>query len=52
MKIFKKIKFIDWHSKGNAIIAGSSDNSIYMWNANNGQYMQSFYGHELPLTAG
>lgn len=23
-----------------------------MWNGNNGQYMQSFYGHEKALTAG
>ena len=32
----EEIRFIDWHVKGNAILAGSSDTSIWLWNANNG----------------
>ena len=31
-----EIRFIDWHSKGNVIVAGSADNTAWMWNAANG----------------
>lgn len=47
-----EIRFLEWHQKGNALIAGSADNSLWMWNANTGEFMNSFYGHEAALTDG
>ncbi len=43
---------MDWHQKGNALLAGSSDGTLWLWNANNGDYLASFAGHDGPLTCG
>ncbi|EGR31921.1 hypothetical protein IMG5_099490 [Ichthyophthirius multifiliis] len=47
-----EIRFLNWHPKGNVVIAGSADNSVWMWNAISGQYMSTFTGHQQPLTCG
>lgn len=46
------IKFIEWHSKGSAVVAGSADNSVWLWNGSNGTYFNSFQGHLGPVTCG
>ncbi len=30
------ITFMNWHSKGDVMVAGSSDASVWMWNAASG----------------
>ena len=46
------LKFIEWHSKGTAIVAGSSDKSIWVWNGNNGTFVNVFQGHLGAVTCG
>lgn len=44
---------MEWHKKANVLVAGSSDNSCWMWNVNKGgEVMASFFGHEEKLTCG
>ncbi len=33
-------------------MAGSADNSLWLWNATNGQFYASFYGHDKGVTCG
>lgn len=35
------IEWLQWHPKGNVVLAGSSDFTTWMWNAANGQCMQA-----------
>ena len=35
-KTGEDITFMNWHSKGDVIVAGSSDASVWMWNAASG----------------
>ena len=43
------ITFISWHSKGDVILAGSSDASVWMWNAISGACMAVLSGsHTRP----
>jgi len=57
------IEWCEWHSKGNAIVAGSRDGTCWMWLTNNtvanpnatvgaGQCVQVFAGHDGAVTAG
>jgi ribosome assembly protein SQT1 len=46
------IEWAEWHSKGNAIIAGSRDGTAWMWLSHNGQCVQVFAGHDGGLTNG
>ena len=48
----EEIEWACWHSKGNAVIAGSRDGTIWMWLAHNGQCLQVFAGHEGCVSAG
>ena len=41
---------LDWHSKGNALVTGSADGSIWLWNCNNGENLGVFNGHERAVT--
>lgn len=43
---------MDWHKKGNALVAGSADNTVWLWNANNGEFMHIFQGHSAAVTCG
>lgn len=38
------IEWAKWHSRGNAVIAGSKDGTVWLWLAHNGQCMQVFTG--------
>ena len=40
------LNFTEWHPKGNAILAGGKDFNIWMFNGNNGDYVNCFSGHE------
>ena len=46
------ISFLAWHPRGPVLLAGSEDNSVYMWNASKGQFMMAFIGHEKSVTCG
>lgn len=46
------VDWIDWHPRGNCIIAGSKDATTWMWWATNGKVMQVFAGHGDEVTAG
>lgn len=41
----EEIEWIDWHPKGDIILAGSSDYSSWMWNARTGVCMQVECSH-------
>ena len=38
------IEWAEWHSKGNAVLAGSKDGTVWMWMAHNGQCVHVFAG--------
>jgi len=39
------LNFMEWHPKGNVIITGGKDKLIWMFNAQNGQFMNCLQGH-------
>lgn len=45
-------QWIMWHPKGNLILAGSEDSSIWMWNADKAACLNVFVGHESSVTCG
>ncbi|KAG2219391.1 hypothetical protein INT45_010967 [Circinella minor] len=47
-----EIVWIDWHPKGNIVLAGASDSTIWMWAMPSGKFMNIFNGHIGPVTAG
>ncbi|RKO87112.1 WD40-repeat-containing domain protein [Blyttiomyces helicus] len=47
-----EINWIDWHPKGNVLIAGSEDSSVWMWQVPSGDCMQVFSGHIDSVTCG
>jgi angio-associated migratory cell protein len=46
------VEWATWHSKGNAVLAGSKDGTIWMWLANTGQCVQVFAGHDGGVSCG
>ena len=34
-----EVTFFDWHPKGNVIVCGSKDNSVWMFNGMNGDFI-------------
>lgn len=40
------INFVDWHPKGNAVICGGKDMTIYLLNGATGDFLACFSGHE------
>jgi angio-associated migratory cell protein len=46
------VEWATWHSKGNAVLAGSKDGTVWMWLANTGQCVQVFAGHDGGVTCG
>ncbi len=46
------IEWATWHSRGNAILAGSKDGTAWMWLAHNGQCMQVLAGHDGTVACG
>jgi WD40 repeat protein len=39
------LNYMEWHPKGNVIITGGKDKLIWMFNAQNGQFMNCLQGH-------
>ncbi|KAJ2607099.1 60S ribosomal subunit assembly or modification protein, partial [Coemansia sp. RSA 1694] len=46
------VAFIDWHPKGNVLLAGAHDASLWMWTLPSGACMRVFAGHSAPVTCG
>lgn len=47
-----EIVWIDWHPRGNVLVAGTDDGSLWMWSLPAGNFMQVFRGHSAPATCG
>ncbi|KAJ1945477.1 60S ribosomal subunit assembly or modification protein, partial [Linderina macrospora] len=47
-----EIQWINWHPKGNVLLAGANDTSMWMWSLPNGDFMNVFNGHSAPVTCG
>ncbi|KAJ2871456.1 60S ribosomal subunit assembly or modification protein [Coemansia aciculifera] len=47
-----EIQFVDWHPKGNVLLAGAQDASLWMWSLPTGDFMHVFAGHSAPVTCG
>lgn len=46
------VNWLNWHPKGNVVLAGSADQSAWMWLATSGTVMQVFHGHADSVTCG
>ena len=46
------VEWMDWHPKGNLLLAGSKDTTIWMWLAATGDCIKVFTGHEDGVTCG
>ncbi|KAJ1848145.1 60S ribosomal subunit assembly or modification protein [Coemansia sp. RSA 2703] len=47
-----EIQWINWHPKGNVLLAGANDASMWMWSLPTGDFMNVFNGHGAPVTCG
>ncbi|KAJ1664113.1 60S ribosomal subunit assembly or modification protein [Coemansia sp. RSA 1813] len=48
-----EVQWVEWHPKGNVLLAGGSgDGSMWMWSLPNGDFMNVFNGHSVPVTCG
>ncbi|KAJ2777153.1 60S ribosomal subunit assembly or modification protein [Coemansia interrupta] len=47
-----EIQWINWHPKGNVLLAGAQDASLWMWSLPTGDFMNVFNGHGAPVTCG
>ena len=48
----ESIDWLTWHPKGDVVLAGSSDFTVWMWNAQTGDFMMTFSGHAGPVSCG
>ena len=46
------ITWVQWHTKGDVVLAGSSDMSIWMWSVPTGNCMTVFSGHSGSVSCG
>jgi len=46
------IEWAQWHHKGNAVLGGSGDGTVWMWLAHDGSCVQVFAGHEGGVQSG
>lgn len=49
---YEVAQWIRWHPRGHVVLAGSEDSSIWMWNADNCAFMNTFLGHSGSVTCG
>jgi len=47
-----EVMFLRWHPKGNALLAGSNDSTLWLWQLPSGNIMQVFAGHSGPVNCG
>jgi WD40 repeat protein len=48
----QEVEWVCWHKKGNVVLAGSGDGTVWMWLATTGECMHVFAGHEDGVTCG
>ncbi|KAJ8331878.1 60S ribosomal subunit assembly or modification protein [Batrachochytrium dendrobatidis] len=47
-----EINWLNWHPKGNVILVGGDDGSVWMWRIPSGKCMSVMYGHSGSVTCG
>ncbi|KAG6908550.1 hypothetical protein DXG01_004183 [Tephrocybe rancida] len=47
-----EVMFLKWHPKGNVLLAGSNDSTVWLWQLPSGNTMQVFAGHTGPVNCG
>ncbi|TRM64677.1 WD40-repeat-containing domain protein [Schizophyllum amplum] len=47
-----EVMFLRWHPKGNVLLAGSNDTTLWLWQLPSGNTMQVFAGHTGPVQCG
>ncbi|GAA5863075.1 hypothetical protein JCM3774_001413 [Rhodotorula dairenensis] len=47
-----EVNWLDWHPKGNVLLAGGADGTVWVWNLPSGQTMHVLSGHVTPVTCG
>ncbi|KAG9014804.1 hypothetical protein FRB94_008962 [Tulasnella sp. JGI-2019a] len=47
-----EVKWLKWHPKGNVLLSGSNDATVWLWQLPSGNTMQVFAGHEGPVECG
>ncbi|GAA5866081.1 hypothetical protein JCM8547_000590 [Rhodosporidiobolus lusitaniae] len=47
-----EVNWIDWHPKGNVLVAGGADGTVWVWNLPRGDTMHVLAGHTASVTAG
>ncbi|KAF8313569.1 WD40 repeat-like protein [Clavulina sp. PMI_390] len=47
-----EIMWLQWHPKGNVLLAGGNDATLWLWQLPSGNTMQVFAGHDSPIHAG
>ena len=47
-----EIHFVQWHQKGNVVLCGSEDGSMWMYDGSKCEYMNTFTGHHGGVRAG
>lgn len=48
----ESVDWLKWHPRGDVVVAGSSDFTVWMWNAQTGNFMMTFSGHAGPVSCG
>jgi len=46
------VEWLQWHPKGNVLLVGSEDSTIWMYNGEIGKFMNVFSGHSASVTCG
>ena len=48
----RSVQWLRWHPKGNVLLAGSNDSTVWLWQLPSGNTMQVFAGHTAPVQCG
>ncbi|SCV74422.1 BQ2448_8061 [Microbotryum intermedium] len=48
----RRTQWIDWHPKGNFLLAGGADGTVWMWKLPSGEVVHVLSGHTTPVTCG
>ncbi|KAI3905159.1 hypothetical protein MKX01_017405, partial [Papaver californicum] len=44
--------WVRWHPRGHVVLAGSEDDTVWLWNADRNAYLNMFSGHVSSFTCG
>ncbi|KAI8612859.1 WD40-repeat-containing domain protein [Chytriomyces sp. MP71] len=47
-----EVTWLNWHPRGNALLCGSADGTLWMWSIPSGQCMNVFTGHASSVSCG